>query len=271
MKKGLEYEKLTQEIYQDLLKKDGLTIEVQHNVNIKGKSTNHQIDIYWEYQFGGVKHQVAIECKNYNKKISKGIISSFYGVLSDIGNINGIIVTTVGFQKGAKEFAEFYGINLIELREPKPEDWKDRIRVLKTTVKAISFNVKKWFVKLDYDWCKLHIPENHLNSIEVILSGINNEIWLYDELGKKTTNFLKLQDKLPFNEDSLIDNKHEYKFENTFIKSKNFGNVKIVAVHILYDTIINRSVWVNDSLELTKVILKNITTGEMKFIKKGFP
>jgi hypothetical protein len=269
MNNGIEFEKLTQEIYQDLLKKDGLTTEVKHNVKIQGKSTTHQIDIYWEYTIAGIKHKVAIECKNYNKRISKGIISSFHGVLVDIGNTNGILVTKVGFQKGAKEYADFYGINLIELREPKPEDWKGRIRILTTDVEAISFNVKKWFVQLDFEWCKSKIPEEHLNSIEVVLSGMTDEIWIYDEKGNQLKNFLHLQDGLPLEENKLIDNKYEYKFENGFIKSENFGNVKITAVHLVYDTIIAKSTWVNDSMDITKAILKNATTGEIKFIKMG--
>jgi len=267
MNKGTEYEKLTQEIYQDLLKKDGLTTEVKHNVKIQGKATRHQIDIYWEYKIAGIHHKVAIECKNYNKKISKGIISSFHGVLTDIGNTNGIIVTKVGFQKGAKEFAEHYGINLIELREPKPEDWNGRLRVLTTNVEAIEVNVKQCFIQLDYEWCKSNIPEQYLNSIEVTISGLENEIWIFDDKGNKIKNLLQIRDELPCEKDKLIDNKYEYKFENGFIKSDNFGNVKIVAIHLLYDTIIGKSTWINDSMDITKAILKDITTGEMKFIK----
>ncbi len=79
-----------------------------------------------------------------------------------------------------------------------------------------------------------------------------------------------MQDELPFAEDKLYDNKYEYKFENGFIKSVNFGNVKIKAVHLIYDTIIDKSTWINDSMEITKAILKNVRTGEMKFIKKGY-
>lgn len=270
MNKGIEYEKLTQEIYQDLLKDDGITTEVKHDVKIQGKSTKHQIDIFWEYLIAGVNHKVAIECKNYNKRISKGIISSFHGVLTDIGNTNGIIVTKVGFQKGAKEYADFYGINLIELREPKPEDWKGKIRILTTKVQAISFNVKKWYVQLDFEWCKMNIPEDKLNLIEVEVSGMNNEIWIYDDKGNKLKNFLQIQDELPFEEDKLLNNKFEHKFENGFIKSKNFDNVKIVAVHLDYDTIITQSTWTSDSMEITKAILKNAKTGEIKFIKKGY-
>lgn len=269
MSDGLEYEKLTKEIYQDLLKADGLTTEVQHDVKIKGKSTTHQIDVYWEYEIAGVKHKVAIECKNYNKKISKSIISSFYGVLSDIGNTNGIIVTKVGFQSGSKKFAEFYGINLIELREPKADDWKGRIRIIETEIQAIQSHVKKWFVQLDYEWCKLNIPTDELNSIQVSVTGMNNQIWIYNEKGEQLKNFQQLQGSLPFDENKITDIKHEFKFDDGFVASEKYGLVKIKAVHVVYDNSVATSKWTTDSMQFTRAILKNVTTGEMKFIKKG--
>ncbi len=268
MNTSIEYEKLTQEIYQDLLAKDGLTTEVKHNVKIQGKATSHQIDVFWEYKIAGVKHRVAIECKNYSKRITKGIISSFQGILTDIGNVNGIIVTQAGFQRGAKSFAEFYGIKLVELREPKAEDWDGRIRVIQTELNTIRFNVKKWFVQLDYDWCTSNIPADKLNSIEVVFTGMKNEIWVYNEKGNKLKNFLQLENKLPFDENKLTDNKYEYKFDSGYFKSENFGYVKIIAIHMLYDAIVDKSVMVMDSLKMTKVVLKDITTGEIEFIKK---
>jgi hypothetical protein len=270
MNKNTEYEKFAQEIYQSLLNDDGLTTEVKHNIKLQGKSSKHQIDVYWEYKFAGVNHKVAIECKNYNKKLSIGIIRNFYGVLSDVGNINGILVTTIGYQKGAKEFAEHHGINLIVLREPKSEDWEGRVKTIVTNVQAISQNAKKWFVQLDYDWCKNNLPEEKINSIEVKISGMNNEIWIYDSKENKVKSFLQLQDQLPFDEEKLLDNEHFYEFENTFIKSENLGHIKIKGIQIKYDTVINKSQWVFDAEKTTKAILKNILTGEMKFIKESY-
>jgi hypothetical protein len=271
MNNGTDYEKLTQEIYQDLLEKEGLTTEVKHNIRVKGKATTHQIDIYWEYKIAGVKHQVAIECKNYNKRISKSIIAAFHGILIDIGNTNGIIVTKVGFQRGAKEFADHYGINLIELREPRPEDWKGKLRVLSTHVHSIEFNVKNWYIDLDYDWCKLNFPEDLLNAIARGISiTINNETWIYDEKGDKIKNFIHLQEELPFDESKLKDNKHIYKFENGFIANEIFGKIKINSVHVSYDTVIAKSHFVTDSFKITKAILKDVTSGEIKFIKKAY-
>jgi len=86
----------------------------------------------------------------------------------------------------------------------------------------------------------------------------------------KLKNFLQLQDELPVIEDKLIDNIHFYAFDNAFIKSENAGNVKIKGIQITYDTIIDKTQLVFDAENVTKAILKNVLTGEMKFIKKGY-
>lgn len=65
-----------------------------------------------------VRHRVAIECKNYDRNVEIGKVGDFYGVLSDLNNVAGIMVAKVGYQKIAKEYASTYGITLKELREP---------------------------------------------------------------------------------------------------------------------------------------------------------
>ena len=97
MNPNIEYEKFTQEIYQELVNADVLkTTKVQHNVKLKGRSEQeHQIDVYWEYEIAGTKQKVAIECKNYNKTVGIGKVRDFYGVLYDLNNVAGIIVAKV--------------------------------------------------------------------------------------------------------------------------------------------------------------------------------
>ena len=114
MNPNIEYEKFTQEIYQELVNADVLkTTEVQHNVKLKGRSgQEHQIDVYWEYEIAGSKHKVAIECKNYNKTVPVSKVRDFYGVLADLNNVTGILVTKVGYQEGAKRYATEHGIML---------------------------------------------------------------------------------------------------------------------------------------------------------------
>lgn len=104
---NIEYEKFAQEVYQELVNADVVkSTEVRHDIKILGKSgQKHQIDVYWEYEIAGVLHKVAIECKNYNKPVPVSKVRDFYGVLSDLNNVSGIMVTKIGYQEGAKKLA----------------------------------------------------------------------------------------------------------------------------------------------------------------------
>lgn len=118
MKQGTKYELLTQQVYQILLDCDwpGKSISVQHDIKLTGSSgQEHQIDVYWEYELAGVKSKVAIECKDYSKPLAIGKVRDFYGVLADLKDVKGIMIASNGFQKGAKDYAKSWGINLMEL------------------------------------------------------------------------------------------------------------------------------------------------------------
>lgn len=252
MNDNIEYEKFVQEIYQGLLIEEGITNSVQHNIKLQGKFSKHQVDVYWEYRVAGINQRVAIECKNYNKELSIGKVRDFYSVLNDIGHTKGVMVTKIGYQRGAKEFAERCGIDLVVVRKPQADDWNGRLKTIVTNVEAITQVAKKWFVLLDYDWCKQSIPNEEINLIEAITSGLNYEIWIYDNNGNQLKNFLQLQDELPFDENSLIDNAHIYEFEDAYIASQNHGNIKIKSIHITYDTSVSKAQWTFDSQEITK-------------------
>jgi hypothetical protein len=100
MNPNTEYERFAQEIYQGLVDVDVVkTTNVQHNVKLVGKSGQpHQIDVYWEYEIAGIKHNVAIECKNYNSAVPVGKVRDFYGVLSDLSS-SGILKLTPVFSR----------------------------------------------------------------------------------------------------------------------------------------------------------------------------
>lgn len=104
MNKNTEYEIFTQEIYQQLVDNDVLKpTQVHHDVKLVGKSgQKHQIDVYWEYEIDSIIHKVAIECKNYTSQVSIGKVRDFFGVLFDLGDVDGFMVTKKGYQKGLK-------------------------------------------------------------------------------------------------------------------------------------------------------------------------
>ncbi|WP_339259757.1 restriction endonuclease [Paenibacillus sp. FSL R5-0713] len=116
--KGKKFEELVQYVYQSLLFLEGKEIRVSRDIKILGKSgVKHQIDAFYEFDLIGVKHKVAIECKNHGRPISKGNVQEFYGKLNDLDNCIGIMVSSSGFQEGAEVIAKYYGIEILALGE----------------------------------------------------------------------------------------------------------------------------------------------------------
>jgi hypothetical protein len=125
VKNSTEYEKIAQQVYQAILATTEVeTIEVLHNVQITGRSgVAHQIDVYWRYLKDGIEHQVLVECKYYQSKIDLIHARNLLGLLTDIPNSQGVLLTTVGFQSGVVNLCKFYGISLKRLRDPQGSDW----------------------------------------------------------------------------------------------------------------------------------------------------
>ena len=152
MNPNTEFECFTQRIIQRLVNSKVLKPTlVRHNVKLTGKSgCEHQIDVYWEYEKDGVINRVAIECKNYNSNVSIGKVRDFFGVLHDLGNVRGIMVTSKGYQKGAKKYAESFGISLKKLRQP---EWNESIGDITTIVQVDP--IHRLF-KIDEEWAEEH-------------------------------------------------------------------------------------------------------------------
>lgn len=149
---AIEYEKLTQSIYQLILHKEGLqNIEVLHNQDVKGRSgVEHQIDVMWTYRQAGVIHKVLVECKNYASSISLEKARNFFAVLHDI-DAKGIIVTKTGYQSGVVTYCKYYDIALKMLRAPTDDDWEGRLRNIKFKIALkIPVSTEEKPVILDY-------------------------------------------------------------------------------------------------------------------------
>lgn len=127
-----DYEKLARVVYEAILSTNDVeTIEVKHNVQIQGLSgVKHQIDVYWRYLKDGIEHQVLVECKYYTSKINLIHARNLLGLMADIPQSRGILLTTVGFQSGVVNFCNHYGIGLKRLRNPQGSDWDGFIQII---------------------------------------------------------------------------------------------------------------------------------------------
>lgn len=271
LNENTEYEKLAQSIYQSILKAERFeNINVDHDINVKGKSgCEHQIDVYWEFTVGGVTQRVAIECKNYISHISVGRVRDFFGVLHDIGNINGILVTKKGYQSGAKKYADYYGINLKEIRFPEKDDWSGRLKTIQVNIHVLPVNIKQRTIELDFDWLKANKKiENPTDAFLLKISGMNQDIWIYDGSGQKMKNFFELEEGLPHEMKPGKDKVFSYEYDDAYIDSGKIGQVKIKRVEFKYDIDdISEKVLIEGE-DITKAIIKDVKSGEIKFIRK---
>ncbi len=275
MNPNTEYEKFAQEIYQGLLNEESIkAIQVQHNVKLRGKSGQlHQVDVYWEYELAGVNHKVAIECKNYNKPVSVGKVRDFYGVLSDLNNVNGIMVTKVGYQKGAKEFATHYGINLKELRLPNKEE-----SIIGRLELNLNIFITRRLFLLDDEWAKSSINLEGYRKYLMFFSGDNDwtttdfpletlpDAKICDKNGIPIVSFDELEDKLP---SENTEPEYIFNFEDAYIDTRNMGRVKIKKVKYVFIQEREKKVFDIDARYFIKAILKDVLNGEIKVIAPG--
>ena len=276
MNLNTEFELFTQRVYQKLVNNEVIKpTSVQHDIKLKGKSgCEHQIDVFWEYEIHGNMHRVVIECKNYDSLVPIGKVRDFYGVLHDLGNVRGIMVSRKGYQEGAKKFADFYGIFLKKLRVP---EWNETIgSILFTT----QYDYRRTFYKIDEEWAAhnnfdiqayrnrqsmLHFESDNWCYGEYLHIDLNNR-FIRSSKGKKITSLEKLARKLP--------KKHEpgssfvFSFEDGWIESKYLGTVKVNEVKFIFGRDVQKTTVNLVADGFVEAVLNDAISGITVFVPK---
>ena len=236
MNPNTEYERFTQEVYQQLLNcRHPNIVNVQHNIKLVGRSgCKHQIDVYWEYEKDGVKHRVAIECKNYSKHVPKEKVCAFHSKISDLDGVEGIMVSKKGFQSGAKQYAKAYGISLQELRAPEGEE-----NIIGKLMLSFHTEIKLPLYKVDKEWAKEHNTE--VSDDFIYLSPIDDKI--RDSQGNIITSMQKMEDSTTF--------------ENAYVRTTKWGLVRILEIKYTYETEDQKRNFIIDAGDFVKAILKD--------------
>lgn len=277
IKSAKEFELFTQRVYQKLVDNDVLKpTKVLHNVKLKGKSgQEHQIDVYWEYEIAGNKHRVAIECKNYSSLVPVGKVREFQGVLADLNNVNGIMVSSKGFQSGAKKYAEEYDISLKELRLPGSDDIAGEI----TTI--FHINRIRCLYQIDEECAKQkRINLQHLRDFQSFFDYKRADKWrnathlpleitstlIRDSMGKKISSLEELEAQHPENPEP--NSSQVFKFEDAWIETRYWGPVKIQEVKYEFESEdLERTIQLAAEL-FVEAILKDAINGETQYVPK---
>ena len=236
MNPNTEYERFTQEVYQLLLNSRQPNIaNVQHDIKLEGRSgCKHQIDVYWEYERDGVRHWVAIECKNYNRRVYKEKVCAFNGILIDLEGVEGIMVSKEGFQSGAKQYAKEYGISLKELREPEGEE-----TIIGEIIISTRIQIKRPLYKIDKVWA----TEHNINVPDGFIQLLPVDDKIRDSQGNVITSLQTVEDGSTF--------------DDAYVRTNPWGSVKILEVKYTYKTEDQQRNFAIDAGEFVKGILKD--------------
>lgn len=251
------------------------TTKVQHDVKLEGRSgQKHQIDVYWEYVIAGNKHRVAIECKNYNTLVPIGKVRDSKGVLDDLNGVNGIMVTKVGYQEGAKKYAQEYGISLKELRTPRYGE-----TIIGEIENHIHYEVRYTLFQVDEAWAEKNgfDIERYRKRLSLLFTS-RTELWdsmpfiyidrkddiLRDDKGREVASLKELEKLIP--DHPTDDFPFIFKFENAYLDSRYLGSIKVCAVKYDYNIHDQQQTIALDAGDLVKAILKDAQSNETDFV-----
>jgi hypothetical protein len=83
---------------------------------------------------------VVFEAKQYKRPVEQGRLHALSNVVREIQDeqrpVTGVMVTTTGYQRGAKAVAGTYELLVLELCEPEEHDWHGRVRTIEITMHA---------------------------------------------------------------------------------------------------------------------------------------
>lgn len=194
-----------------------LGYNAKKNARIRGTKATHEVDVWAFIEYGGLLYRVVVECKFWNTNVNKAQIGNLLTIISDIGAEKGVIISKVGFQRGAKDLAKNSNIELytfdqfLEKTERATEKWFrhqifDLINSLRTPFYEFYFQCKDKAEQMDMWWNPTEYGDKFIKSLIHFENKLNN----IDSL-----NFPHVYPKIPFSKEDPLS------FEPEWIKVNN--------------------------------------------------
>lgn len=167
MGKGDDFEKVVENIYLLLSKKERINAKIQTKVKMVGDDgATHEIDVLYSFEHFGIFYKVGIECKNWRKPINVSELRNFDYKLKHIGGINGVFISAESeFQNGAFKVSEYNGIKLIKYDDFDTFAMFEYTKYLKPDFNTIG---DPFWMLMDTDG-KTPIEQNSIASNKILL------------------------------------------------------------------------------------------------------
>lgn len=186
--KGEDFNQLINIIEKSLYQNENASYKT--HVRLKDKQTDdmREFDIIVYAKIGHRTLLTSIECKNLRRKIDIPLIEAYSAKCRDTGIDRAVIVSSVGFSKGALKKAFKHNIDCLSLREADLYDWQHCKGITMRLDTAINYdlkaeikekNIQDLFVSIDnkllgsylhklfHDTVKPYSPEKSLLEIPV--------------------------------------------------------------------------------------------------------
>lgn len=258
---GIEYEKLTQKVFEQIVNQNTVkTINVQHDIVLPGKTTNHQIDVYWEFDLNGIKYRTIIQAKDWNSKVPQVEMLAFKAILDDLPTgTKGIYVTKNGYQSGAVDVAKAQGISIYTLRKPTETDWDGKIKTIELDFVIKTMVYENLNIVFDKEWFKNNTPNGKDYQGNKTFSG---ETELVNEEGIKLFTLKDIIMKLVENSPNTAQ-KQTFKFEqDTYIYLDEFVKAKVLTLSGVFGHKSHTEHLKIDGENIVGLILKDILCGK---------
>jgi hypothetical protein len=133
------FEKFVAKMYSD-----NADVVVQHNVTMIGKyGDKRQIDVLVTQKSKLHTYQTLIECKFLKEdKVDRGVIDILAASVEDLNANKGAIITTVGYEAGAIEYAKGKNIDIFIVRNVLDGEWGNTGKVLKLWLQLFSGKIE---------------------------------------------------------------------------------------------------------------------------------
>ena len=162
-----------------------LGFDARKNVKIRGLRSTHEVDVLAVSEFGGLRFQVIVECKYWETKVKKTQVNALDSVVSDIGAEKGVIISKVGFQKGAKEFASKCNIELYTYEQfkertvKKIENWLrhkcfDLLTMMKTPFRKFTEKFHEKAHQMDTIWYPTKLGGDFIGGIGMFVHKLDS-------------------------------------------------------------------------------------------------
>lgn len=221
MKNGSKFERLAAVVFKSINYND----VVIHDLRLigAGKKTPHQIDVTVQSPESTNDKRILIECKDLEDKVGLGIVRDFNSVVKHINPDEAIIVTTIGFTKGARTFAEDENIKLYVLREFEDIDLENRINEIVINLQFL--NITKPSITFKFDELEIQ-RKPKTQKLEVN----TDEILFYDKESKVIENAFEVMqpflNSLPRDVDKPTEGFYNFPDERYMIVDDNLRRVK---------------------------------------------